>query len=556
MMNSKNYDRLLMNNSTPIQTKAQLAKTDNYSSADRENSRTKNQDYLRNESGYSSFTESRRLDYSNVSFTDHSDFSPQSTIVGRNKIRRNVDTSVIPFSLNVSQQGTPSSQPNLVAASTPPAPPSTSYGGSSPDLSEALLLCSEQGTDSGLSSCSPDYSLDSLVRSLSLKCALPLPPPPSPSPPCQAYVRSPAQLFGDAAATSVDDRYECAASAAHTDIPPIKKPLLSFSRSPVYPEPAYSYTTVPSVPQPLSKDAELGEVETVCTWSGQLPPPRHSSPSYSCKIFVGGVPWDVTELALIQAFNTFGNLRIEWPGKDSSPSPPKGYVYIIFEEEENVAALLAQCSHDYTNGGSWYFRLSSRRLRSKEVQIIPWVLADSNYLTSATAAHEGQHLDSRKTVFVGALHGMLSAEGLAHIFSDLFGGVLYAGIDTDKHKYPIGSGRVTFNSSKAYMKAVSVALVEVKCQKFMKKVQVEPYLEDSLCSLCLLTQGPYFCRSLPCFTYFCRHCWERHHTGTLRSHKPLMKNNRPGGGPATRPTIFVSQSSLDEKLHHYEDHVN
>jgi hypothetical protein len=27
---------------------------------------------------------------------------------------------------------------------------------------------------------------------------------------------------------------------------------------------------------------------------------------------------------------------------------------------------------------------------------------------------------------------MLNAEGLAHIFSDLFGGVVYAGIDTDK----------------------------------------------------------------------------------------------------------------------------
>jgi cytoplasmic polyadenylation element-binding protein len=41
-------------------------------------------------------------------------------------------------------------------------------------------------------------------------------------------------------------------------------------------------------------------------------------------------------------------------------------------------------------------------------------------------------------VFVGALHGMMNAEGLAHIMNDLFGNVVYAGIDTDKHKYPIG----------------------------------------------------------------------------------------------------------------------
>lgn len=41
-------------------------------------------------------------------------------------------------------------------------------------------------------------------------------------------------------------------------------------------------------------------------------------------------------------------------------------------------------------------------------------------------------------MFVGALHGMLTAEALAHIMKELFGEVVYAGLDTDKHKYPIG----------------------------------------------------------------------------------------------------------------------
>ena len=73
-------------------------------------------------------------------------------------------------------------------------------------------------------------------------------------------------------------------------------------------------------------------------------------------------------------------------------------------------------------------------MRSKEVQIIPWVIPDSNYVRCPS-----QRLEPHNTVFVGALHGMLNAEGLAHIFNDLFGGVVYAGIDTDKHKYPIGN---------------------------------------------------------------------------------------------------------------------
>jgi len=273
-----------------------------------------------------------------------------------------------------------------------------------------------------------------------------------------------------------------------------------------------------------------------CFWSGELPPRAHKNPVYSCKIFLGGVPWDVTEYSLVQAFRQFGPIRIEWPGKDNSPSPPKGYVYVIFEQEKTVKGLLSQCTHDYSNGGSWYYKISSRRMRAKEVQIIPWVVGDSNFVRCPS-----QRLDPRKTVFVGALHGMLNAEGLAHIFDNLFGGVVYAGIDTDKHKYPIGSGRVSFYNSRSYMKAVDAAFVELKTAKFTKKVQVDPYLEDALCSICALKQGPYFCRDLSCFKYFCRYCWElQHSVEVISHHKPLMRSNRAGGGPATRPLISLT----------------
>ena len=104
-------------------------------------------------------------------------------------------------------------------------------------------------------------------------------------------------------------------------------------------------------------------------------------------------------------------------------------------------------------------------MRNKEVQVIPWVIADSTYVRCSST-----RLDSSKTVFVGALHGMLSAEALASIFQDLFKGVVYAGIDTDKHKYPIGSGRVVFNNHNSYMKAVSAAFIEIMTPKFNKKV--------------------------------------------------------------------------------------
>ncbi|XP_013166591.1 PREDICTED: cytoplasmic polyadenylation element-binding protein 1-B, partial [Papilio xuthus] len=266
-------------------------------------------------------------------------------------------------------------------------------------------------------------------------------------------------------------------------------------------------------------------------WSGQLPARGvDASGGYSSKVFVGGLPWDITEDDLLYSLRNFQPVRVEWPGREGGcGASPRGYAYVTFESERRVRSLLAAARCE---SGNWYYRVSSRNMRNKEVQVIPWAVSDSNYVCGGSV-----RLEPRRTVFVGALHGMLGAYGLALIMNDLFSGVVYAGIDTDKNKYPIGSGRVTFNNAHSYLRAIAAAYIDITTDKFSKTVQVDPYLEDAMCSVCNLQQGPYFCRDPLCFRYFCRACWAWQHRNV--THKQLMRwsKSSAGSGPRHAPAL-------------------
>lgn len=72
----------------------------------------------------------------------------------------------------------------------------------------------------------------------------------------------------------------------------------------------------------------------------------------------------------IEFFFFYSLDRVEWPGKENQAAQPKGYVYIIFESEKQVRELLNACTiqdGNDANSGNYYFKISSKRIKAKEV---------------------------------------------------------------------------------------------------------------------------------------------------------------------------------------------
>lgn len=129
--------------------------------------------------------------------------------------------------------------------------------------------------------------------------------------------------------------------------------------------------------------------------------------------------------------------------------------------------------------------------------------------------------------FLQEIYERLFSVELAMIMDRLYGGVCYAGIDTDPElKYPKvigydvkfeikrgynffyhstqGAGRVAFSNQQSYIAAISARFVQLQHNDIDKRVEVKPYvLDDQMCDEC---QGqrcsgkfaPFFCANVTC----------------------------------------------------------
>ncbi|KAI3386047.1 hypothetical protein SNEBB_001851 [Seison nebaliae] len=331
----------------------------------------------------------------------------------------------------------------------------------------------------------------------------------------------------------------------------------------------------PKTRQPQNECGDMFDRERPFSWKGILSRVQRDIldvPRFSVKIFLGGLPHTCTESMLRHAFAKYGTIRVEsarTANLSTYRNPTRennypGYAYLIFENEHRIRQLLSDCRYGEMNHrGSYYLNvelpdMSSRNDNGslKEVQIIAWDVSDScfsvnqipskscdvstpyslNKFSSSMLAErsisqyandrygfEAFH-DTRLTIFVGALHGTITAKDLFQIMDNVFGEVSFVTIDVDKYKYPIGSARVTFKYFANYFAAVQSVILEVKTSTFIKRLRIDPYLLEKNCDICGQVEGLYFCRNVTCYRYFCWKCWiDVHNNGAAFDHSPIKR---------------------------------
>jgi hypothetical protein len=85
---------------------------------------------------------------------------------------------------------------------------------------------------------------------------------------------------------------------------------------------------------------------------------------------------------------------------------------------------------------------------------------------------------------------------LAMIMDRLYGGVCYAGIDTDPElKYPKGAGRVAFSNQQSYIAAISARFVQLQHGEIDKRVLSNKFIIFGVKSLLRSVTSVILCKA-------------------------------------------------------------
>jgi len=308
----------------------------------------------------------------------------------------------------------------------------------------------------------------------------------------------------------------------------------------------------PPHPQPQVVHT-AGRANSMPSWRGYLPirfepinidiDHYQIATHFSQKVFLGGIPAELTEAELLLVLRKFGKCNIKWPKSDGSTHNMPGFCHVVFRESRSVCELLKHCTRQQRSTIDYFLHIhmspassststgvSVRSNRLKPIQVVPWSVRDNVYVMQQEniSTTDASYKDWSRTIFVSPLHGKMTAFSLATIMSNVFGSVSMAQINTDKYGYPTGTGTVLFCDSHSYMRAVAAGAIDIKCDCFHKLLDIDPFLrENEPCAFCS-SVADLFCRNFHCLRSYCKQCWvNRHGPKPLADHQPATRRQQP-----------------------------
>uniref|UniRef100_A0A183BIU2 RRM domain-containing protein n=1 Tax=Globodera pallida TaxID=36090 RepID=A0A183BIU2_GLOPA len=246
------------------------------------------------------------------------------------------------------------------------------------------------------------------------------------------------------------------------------------------------------------------------------PQPTH----FSLKVFLGGIPANMTTNVLELNFARFGKSIIDWPKKTlHQDRPPNGYAFVVFQEEESIFRMLRL---SFVSNGRLFFYvyMLGPEQTQHPVEVKVWEMKDTMHVGII-----GWRKFRRYSVFVGGIPPML-----AYGIQEVIGPVAYCTIELDReHCYPKGAACVVFNSKESYIKAIAAHDVVLSFGTFERKVEFKPFLATNMpCEKCGCTAGTRFCAEMICLAYYCSNCWKFAHSSrpSLSAHVPSKRFGR------------------------------
>ncbi|CAL8096835.1 unnamed protein product [Orchesella dallaii] len=267
------------------------------------------------------------------------------------------------------------------------------------------------------------------------------------------------------------------------------------------------------------------------TWYGALLPKTCTKdPCYSEKVFVGGLVAEISKHELRKGFQKFEVVDVTWCSRENGLV--HGCAYVTLRDRHQVEKLILMCRPLINGDDIWkphrklHYDMPLGGGRSIKVDVILWDTLQSTYFNENVEA--GQLYDDKYSVFVGNLHGLITAQDLARIFIDKgFTDVKSVHIALDKTSYPTGFAKVVFTRFQTFVIAIKTKKLMVETKEFSRCLQLEPYIEGNKCCCCNIYCASVFCKNDDCLKYYCQQCFGRMHSnGGFKFHTEVVVRDR------------------------------